>query len=92
MEDVHFSVSRTLGVPLVTQIRDQILSAISVGDLRHGERLPTVRQLAGFLGINRNTVAQAYRLLENDGHIITRAGGGTTVAGDSDVFVLVVFE
>jgi DNA-binding transcriptional regulator YhcF (GntR family) len=84
VEDVHFSVSRTLGVPLVTQIRDQILSAISVGDLRPGERLPTVRQLAGFLGINRNTVAQAYRLLENDGHIITRAGGGTTVAGDPD--------
>lgn len=84
MAEVQFSVSRTLGVPLVTQIRDQILSAIAVGDLRPGERLPTVRQLAGFLGINRNTVAQAYRLLENDGHVITRAGGGTTVAGDPD--------
>jgi len=80
--DVHITVSRKIGVPLVTQIKDQVLSAISVGDLRPGDRLPTVRQLAEFLGINRNTVAQAYRLLENDGHVVTRAGGGTTVAGD----------
>jgi DNA-binding transcriptional regulator YhcF (GntR family) len=80
--DVPISVNRGLGVPLVTQIRDQILSAISTGDLPPGERLPTVRQLAEFLGINRNTVAQAYRLLEYDGHVITRAGGGTIVAGD----------
>lgn len=84
MAEVQFSVSRTLGVPLVTQIRDQIRSAIAEGDLRPGERLPTVRQLAEFLGINRNTVAQAYRHLENDGHVITRAGGGTIVAGDPD--------
>jgi DNA-binding transcriptional regulator YhcF (GntR family) len=80
--DVHFSVNRRLGIPLVTQIRDQILSAIATGDLRPGERLPTVRQLAAFVGINRNTVAQAYRLLEYDGHLITRAGGGTTVSGN----------
>lgn len=82
MAEVQFSVSRTLGVPLLTQIRDQVLSAIAEGDLRPGERLPTVRQLAEFLGINRNTVAQAYRQLESDGHVITRAGGGTIVAGD----------
>lgn len=81
MVDVNITVSRKIGIPLVTQIRDQIVSAISVGDLRPGERLPTVRHLAEFLGINRNTVAQAYRLLENDGHVVTRAGGGTTVAG-----------
>lgn len=84
MEQVRITVSRALGVPLVTQIRDQVVSAISVGDLRAGQRLPAVRQLAEFLGINRNTVAQAYRLLENDGHVITRAGGGTIVAGDPD--------
>lgn len=84
MTEVNIAVNRTLGIPLVTQIRDQIVNAITDGDLRPGERLPTVRQLAEFLGINRNTVAQAYRQLENDGHVITRAGGGTTVAGDPD--------
>lgn len=83
-QQVNFTVSRALGVPLVTQIRDQVVSAIAVGDLRAGQKLPSVRQLAEFLGINRNTVAQAYRLLENDGHVLTRAGGGTIVAGDPD--------
>jgi DNA-binding transcriptional regulator YhcF (GntR family) len=100
VSEVQFSVSRTLGVPLVTQIRDQIRGSIAAGDLRPGERLPPVRQLAEFLGINRNTVAQAYRLLENDGHVITRAGGGTMVAGDpgapapvaSDQLLAIVLE
>lgn len=80
MTDVNITVSRSLSVPLVTQIRDQIVHAISAGDLRAGERLPTIRQLAEFLDINRNTVAQAFRLLELQGHVATRAGGGTTVA------------
>ncbi len=82
MAEVNIAVSRKIGIPLGTQIRDQIVNAVAVGDLRAGQRLPTVRQLAEFLGINRNTVAQAYRQLENDGHVITRAGGGTLVAGD----------
>jgi GntR family transcriptional regulator len=77
---VNIAVSRTLGIPLATQIRDQIVAAISVGDLRPGDRLPTIRQLAEFLAINRNTVAQVYRLLEAEGYLSTRAGGGTTVA------------
>ncbi|WP_165960469.1 GntR family transcriptional regulator [Actinocrispum wychmicini] len=78
--EVNIAVSRTLGIPLATQIRDQIVAAISVGDLRPGDRLPTIRQLAEFLDINRNTVAQVYRLLEAEGYLSTRAGGGTTVA------------
>src|SRR6266498_4527489 len=77
---VNIAVSRSLGIPLATQIRDQIVAAISVGDLRPGDRLPTIRQLAEFLAINRNTVAQVYRLLEAEGYLSTRAGGGTTVA------------
>jgi DNA-binding transcriptional regulator YhcF (GntR family) len=81
--DVNIAVSRSLGIPIATQIRDQIVAAISVGDLRPGDRLPTIRQLAAFLDINRNTVAQVYRLLEAEGYVITRAGGGTTVAEGS---------
>ncbi|AKH83957.1 hypothetical protein AA958_19165 [Streptomyces sp. CNQ-509] len=85
MSEVNIAVNRTLGIPLTTQIRNQIVNAITTGDLQPGQRLPTVRQLAEFLGINRNTVGQAYRQLENDGHVITRAGGGTTVAGDPSI-------
>lgn len=78
---MRISVSRDVAIPLVNQIHDQIVAAIDSGDVKPGDRLPTIRELAQFLKINRNTVGQAYRLLEASGHVYTRAGGGTTVAG-----------
>ena len=77
---LRISVKRDLGIPLATQLRDQLVAAISVGDLKVDEQLPPTRQLADFLGINRNTVGQAYRSLEREGYVTTRAGGGTVVA------------
>ena len=50
------------------------------GVLSPGDRLPTVRQLAVDLGINRNTAAKAYGLSREDGVIVTRSGGGSSVA------------
>jgi GntR family transcriptional regulator len=80
---VRISVDRDVTIPLVNQVHDQVAAAIASGDLRPGDRLPTIRELAQFLRINRNTVAQAYRQLETSGHVQTRAGGGTTVAEGS---------
>lgn len=76
---VTLSITRSLKVPLATQIRDQVVAAIAAGDLKVGDRLPTIRQLASYLEINRNTVAQAYRELEREGYVLTRSGGGTSV-------------
>lgn len=45
--------------------------------LRHGERLPTVRELAGQLDLNFNTVARAYRLLDRGGVVSAQQGRGT---------------
>lgn len=73
------SVNRDVAIPLVNQVHDQVVAAIASGDLKPGDRLPTIRELARFLRVNRNTVGQAYRLLESDGHVRTRAGGGTVV-------------
>lgn len=80
---MRITVSRSLGIPLATQIRDQIVAAIATGDLAPGDRLPTIRQLAEFLDLNRNTVAQVYRLLEQGGYVRTRRGGGTRVADNA---------
>lgn len=80
MVSMLIKVNRAMVVPLVDQVRDQIVAAITTGDFAPGERLPPIRQLAEFLDINRNTVAQAYRMLEHDGWVTTRAGGGTTVS------------
>lgn len=61
------------------QIRAEIREAIARGEVRPGESLPTVRQLAADLGINLNTVARAYRLLESEGLVTTIRGRGTIV-------------
>lgn len=62
------------------QIVDQISGAITTGRLGRGERLPSVRQLAADLGVAPGTVAKAYRALEADGLIVSRAGAGSRVS------------
>ena len=56
-----------------------IRSAIASGAVGVGDELPQVRQLAGDLGINLNTVARAYRALEGLGLLRTARGRGTVV-------------
>jgi DNA-binding transcriptional regulator YhcF (GntR family) len=62
------------------QVRTQISEQARSGALPVGYRLPTVRGLAGSLGLAANTVAKAYRALESDGVIETRGRNGTYVA------------
>ena len=62
------------------QIIDFIKRDIALGRLQKDERLPTVRQLAAQLAINPNTIAKAYRQLEQEGIIVTKAGAGAFVA------------
>lgn len=71
-------------VPLVEQLQLGIRSAIASEILNPGDLLPPVRQLAGDLGINLNTVARAYRALESDGLVATARGRGTRVTASSD--------
>lgn len=69
------------GIPLVDQIVQQLQILIKEGVLANGDQLPTTRQLAVQLGINFNTVARAYRLLDQEGLISTQPGRGTFVIG-----------
>jgi len=68
------------GRPLFDQLRNQVIDAIRDGTLAPGVRLPTVRELAGQLGLAVNTVARAYRELETAGVVETRGRFGTFVA------------
>ncbi len=68
------------GVPIYQQIVDQIQYRIISGPLRAGDELPTIRGLAEDLRVNPNTVARAYRELENDGLVEKRRTTGTFVA------------
>jgi len=66
--------------PIYQQIIDQVKRDIALGKFKTGEKLPTVRELASQLVINPNTIAKAYRTLERDGIITTKAGAGAFVA------------
>ena len=68
------------GVPIYVQIVDQVRHAIEVGGFGPGERLPTVRRLAGDLAIAPNTVVKAYNELQRAGLVESRPGVGTVVA------------
>ena len=67
--------------PIYTQIADNFKSQIAAGILQSGEKLPSVRELAGSLAINPNTIQRAYRELEMAGWIATVPGKGCFVCG-----------
>jgi GntR family transcriptional regulator len=65
--------------PIYVQIVDRIKHLIATEALKPGQQLPTVRQLATDLRVNFNTVARAYRILDEAGVISTQQGRGTYV-------------
>jgi GntR family transcriptional regulator len=65
--------------PIYVQIMEQIRQMVAAGELKPGDQLPTVRQLATELRVNFNTVARAYRLLDEAGLISTQQGRGTYI-------------
>jgi GntR family transcriptional regulator len=62
------------------QVRDHVASLIHRGSLLPGDRIPPVRVCADQLGLAPNTVARAYRELEDEGWIVGRGRAGTFVA------------
>lgn len=66
-------------VPLTNQIVAQIQRQLASGVLKPGDQLPTVRALATTLRVNFNTVARAYRILDEAGIISTQQGRGTFI-------------
>ena len=67
------------GIPLYEQIAHQVLDLIERGLLKPGDQLPTTRKLAVKLGVNFNTVARAYRMLDQGEIISTQHGRGTFI-------------
>lgn len=78
-KDIHIELDFRSGLPIYVQIMEQIRKMVARGELQLGDQLPTVRQLATDLRINWNTVARAYKLLDEAGLISTQQGRGTYI-------------
>jgi GntR family transcriptional regulator len=78
--DPTLAIAPDAATPVYEQIAGQIRDRIFAGELRPGDSLPSVRTLASDLGVNLNTVARAYRLLEEQGFVRIRDRSGAEVA------------
>jgi GntR family transcriptional regulator len=76
---LEFSLDFRSGVPIYVQIVEQVQQSVATAKLKPGDQLPTVRQLASELRVNFNTVARAYRMLDEAGLISTQQGRGTYI-------------
>ena len=76
---LDFELDFHSGLPIYTQIANQIQGRVANGTLKPGDQLPTVRALALELRVNFNTVARAYRILDETRVISTQQGRGTYI-------------
>lgn len=75
-----FDIDLMSRTPIYEQLYKKVVELILKGVLNEQDKLPSVRSLATDLGVNPNTVAKAYSLLERDGIIYSLAGRGSFVA------------
>jgi len=77
----EISIDHALEKPIYRQVYEQIRSAILDHGLSRGERMPSTREMAGLIGLNRTTIKNAFDLLESEGLIRSYVGRGTFVEG-----------
>lgn len=86
-EDALFFLNRSSSTPLYLQIKEQIKYLILTGKLVPGSKLPSERQFADFLHINRATINNALNELEHEGYLKTEKGIGTYILGHPSVII-----
>jgi len=67
------------GIPIYLQVVERIKERLASGRMKPGDQLPTVRSLASELRVNFNTIARAYRIMDESGIISTQQGRGTYI-------------
>ena len=76
---MDLQINQKSHVPVHVQLEEQIKHLILTGTFEAGDRLPSIRALAGFLRVNRNTVARVISDLEREGFVESRRGSGVYV-------------
>lgn len=74
-----FNIDFSSREPIYEQLYNNVIRLVSFGALKPGEKLPPVRSLASSLGVNPNTVAKAYQMLERDGIVYSAVGRGSFI-------------
>ena len=77
---MFFQINTSNGVPVYEQVCRQVTFAVANGSLQAGELIPSVRQLARDLAINPNTVARAYRQLQDQEIVESVRGTGMAIS------------
>jgi len=72
-------------LPIYIQIMDYIKKKIIIGEIKEGEKLPSVRELSSELKVNPNTISRVYQELEREGLTYTQRGMGTFITEDKDI-------
>ncbi|WP_035165668.1 GntR family transcriptional regulator [Caloramator sp. ALD01] len=80
---MNIVIDKKSGIPLYIQVKNQIMEQIKNGTLKVGTKMPTERELASMLNTSRNTISSAYKLLEQEGVIVSYQGKGTFVAEEA---------
>ncbi len=80
-----FSLNHRDGRPIYEQVRDGLRRLIITGAIPPGDKLPSVRALAGQLAINPNTIQRSYESLEQEGYAYSVPGKGSFAALPQDV-------
>lgn len=71
-------------LPIYTQIVDFLKGKIVSGEIKEGEKLPSVREIARSLKVNPNTVQRSYQVLESEDIVFTQRGRGSFVTEDKN--------
>jgi GntR family transcriptional regulator len=85
---IEFYLDAKSGIAPYLQLVHQVRRALKLGALHEGDQLPTVREVVTRIAINPNTVSKAYRELEHEGLVASRAGVGTFVTASTSEDVL----
>jgi len=80
---MHMQINTSNGIPIYEQIARQVKFAVANSSLQVGEHVPSVREMAGKLAVNANTVARAYRDLQSDGILLPIRGTGLAVTPEA---------
>lgn len=87
-----WSIDFSSGVHVYKQIINIIYASIGSGEFKEGDKLPTIKELAGQLEVNPNTIAKSYRELELKGVIASKRGNGSFISSNQSKTVMLTDE